>query len=176
MAHSLVLIPVPELDPVVRPRLEQCSPQLVPADPDDPVAHVTLLAPFAALDQLTDGVLDELYDFFADVTPFSFALTGVHRLPGGPVYLSPEPASPFRQLTHELAHRFPEYPPSGGAFDDVLPHLSVPLPDGEDEATLRDELAPRLPLPAHALEAALSWRSERGSRTLATFPFGTSAA
>ena len=45
---------------------------------------------------------------------------------GGTVYLAPSPAAPFRQLTHELFRRFPEHPPYGGAFDDVVPHLSVP--------------------------------------------------
>ncbi len=176
MAHSLVMIPVPELDPVVRPRLARSSPGLVPADPDDPVAHITLLGPFASHAHLTDGVLDELADFFADVTPFGFSLRDVARFPGGTVYLAPDPAAPFRSLTHELMHRFPEYPPYGGAFDEVVPHLSVPLPDDEDEDSLRRELSLRLPITAHALEASLYWWSEDGSRTLATFPFGMSAA
>ena len=176
MAHSLVTIPVPDLEPVVRPRLERRSPADVPADPDDTVAHITLLGPFVELDGLTDGVIDELSRFFADVTPFEFSLTGLHEFPGGTVYLAPSPAAPFRQLTHELARLFPEHPPYGGAFDEVLPHLTVPVPEGEDIGALEFELGPRFPLVTHAFEAALFWWEPGASRTLATFPFGTSAA
>lgn len=176
MPRSLVVLPVPELDDVVRPRLARRSPAAVPADPDDPVAHITLLAPFAPLEQLTDGLLAELGDFFADVTPFPFTLTGVHRFPGGAVYLAPDPATPFRQLTSELARNFPEYPPYGGAFDDVVPHLSVPLPADEDEDALAAALEARFPIPAHALEATIYWSEPGASRTLATFPFAMAAA
>jgi 2'-5' RNA ligase len=176
MAHSLLTVPVPELDPVVRPRLRLRSPDEVPEDDDDTVAHVTLLGPFADRADLTTGVIDELRRFFADVTPFSFQLTGVSRFPGGTVYLAPSPAAPFRQLTHELERRFPEHPPYAGAFDEVVPHLSVPLPDREDADELERVLAPRLPFAAHAREAALYWWEPGACGTLHTFPFGTTAA
>ena len=169
-------IPVPDLEPVVRPRLERRSPEDVPADPDDTVAHITLLGPFVGLDGLTDGVVDELSRFFADVTPFEFSLTGLHEFPGGTVYLAPTPAAPFRQLTHELVRLFPEHPPYGGAFDEVVPHLTVPILEGEDLGALEFELGPRFPLVTHAFEAALFWWEPGASRTVATFPFGTSAA
>lgn len=176
MPHSLVMIPVPDLETVVRPRLERRAPEDVPADPDDTVAHITLLGPFAPLTDLTDGVLDELDRFFSDVTPFPFALTGIHEFPGGTVYLSPSPAAPFRHLTHQLFRLFPEHPPYGDAFDEVVPHLSVPMPEGESVDALERELAPRFPLTTYAREAALFWWEPGASRTLATFPFGTSAA
>ena len=127
----------------------------VPADPDDTVAHITLLGPFAGLSDLTDGVLDELERFFADVTAFDFRLTGIHTFPGGTVYLSPSPAAPFRQLTHELSRLFPEHPPYGGAFDDVVPHLTVPMSEGEDVAALEFELGSRFPISTYAREAVL---------------------
>jgi len=176
MAHSVLQIPVPELESVVRPRLERRSPEEVPTDPDDVVAHITLLGPFVPLADLTDGVLDELDRFFADVTQFEFALTGIHEFPGGTVYLSPGPAAPFRHLTHELFRLFPEHPPYGGAFDDVVPHLSVPIPDGEDAAALEFELRPRFPLTTYAREAVLFWWEAGRSHTVAAFSFGNSAA
>lgn len=176
MPHSLLSVPVPELDDLVRARLLSRAPDLVPADDDDPVAHITLLGPFADRDVLTPGVLSELGWFFADVTPFTFALSSVSRFPGGTVYLVPTPAAPFRQLTHELFRRFPEFPPYGGAFDDVVPHLSVPLLDGEELASLEQEVGPRLPVAAQAREAALYWWEPGSCGTVETFPFGTSAA
>ena len=63
-----------------------------------------------------------------------------------------------------------------GAFDDVVPHLSVPLLPDEEVADVEAELADRLPVSARAEEAALYWWEEGACGTLATFPFGTSAA
>lgn len=176
MAHSALLIPVPELESVVRPRLERRSPGYLPLDPEETSAHVTLLGPFAQLDAIDEGVLAELRVFFGDVTPFPFELTQICQFPGGRVYLSPESVSPLRQLAHELWRRFPEYPPFGAEFDDVVPHLSVPIPDGESLDTLRFELEPRLPITVHAREAALWWFEPDGCRTLATFGFAMTAA
>lgn len=176
MAHSLLLIPVPEAESVVRPRLERHSPEYLSPDPDETTAHITILGPFADLDSIDEGLVSELRGFFADVLPFAFRLTAICELRGGTTYLSPEPAAPFRVLTHELCRRFPEFPPYGGGFEEVVPHLSVPIPDGEAVDNLRFELETRLPISAHAREAALYWREPRASRTLETFPFGTTAA
>lgn len=176
MAHSLLLIPVPEAEFVVRPRLDRRSPEYLPPGPDETTAHITLLGPFADRGAVDHGLISELQEFFADVLPFAFALTGISQFPGGTTYLSPDPAGPFRQLTHELHRHFPEFPPYGGAFDDVVPHLSVPILAGEEVDKLRFELAPRLPISAHAREAALYWWEPGASRTLETFTFGTTAA
>lgn len=171
MAHSLLLIPVPEAEFVVRPRL-----RLHPADLDETAAHITLLGPFADLSTIDHGLVSELRVFFADVLPFAFKLGGISQFPDGTAYLSPEPAAPFRQLTHELFERFPEFPPYGGAFSEVIPHLSVPTLEDEGVDGLRFGLGPRLPISAHAREAALFWCEPGASRTLETFTFGTTAA
>ena len=176
MARSLLQIPVPNAEFLVRPRLERSSPEFLPLDPDETAAHITLLAPFADLDDLDDGMVAELRDFFADVLPFAFSLTDVCEFPGGTTYLSPEPVAPFRTLTFELFKRFPEFPPYRGQFDDVVPHLSVPVPDGEDVANLRFEVSHRLPISASAREASLFWSEPGHSRALETFEFGTAAA
>jgi 2'-5' RNA ligase len=176
MAHSLVMVPVPELDPVVRARTARATPEHPLPGADEILAHITLLGPFAALDDIDDGLLGELRRFFSDVTPFPFELTGVHQFPGGEVYLSPTPSAPFRQLTHALAQLFPEFPPYGGAFDDVVPHLTVPVPTGESIDQLKFELHDRFPIATQARLASLFWWDPGASRTLGTFPFGTSAA
>jgi hypothetical protein len=156
VAHSVLLIPVPELQPVV------------------PLAHVTVLGPFAPADGISEGLVSELGELFGDVTPFGFRLAKLAQFPGGTVYLSPDPPTPFRNLTHELWRRFPEYPPYGGEFDDVVPHLSV-AQDGKLDA-VRLRLGPWLPAWVLAREAALVWFEGDEARTLETFPFGTSAA
>jgi hypothetical protein len=41
------------------------------------------------------------------------------------LWLDPEPAQPFRQLTAAVWRAFPQHPPYGGAYDDVVPHLTI---------------------------------------------------
>lgn len=176
MAHSLLMVPVPELDAVVRSRLAREPRTDSLPDADVTLAHITLLGPFAPLAEVDDGLLAELRRFFSDVTPFPFALTGIHQFPGGEVYLSPSPALPFRQLTLALSRLFPEYPPYGGAFDEVVPHLTIPIPEGETSGQLAFELRDRFPITTQARSAALLWWEPGASRTLATFPFGNTAA
>ena len=131
-----------------------------------PHAHITLLAPFGARTGPTPGELDEAARFFADQSPFDYRLTGVSTFPQGSHYLVPEPGAKFSRLTHALHRRFPEYPPYAGAFDLVVPHLTVP-----DDARI-----PPLPLVAHARAATLLHADNGTFTELATFPFGTSAA
>jgi len=131
-----------------------------------PFAHITILAPFGQDHEPTSGELDEVEKFFADQPPFSFELTQVCTFPSGLRYLSPEPASAFSRLTHGLHQLFPEYPPYGGEFDLVIPHLTIP-----DDAAVGP-----LPIHAHARAATLVHHEDGVFTELATFPFGTSAA
>jgi hypothetical protein len=169
-----IVVPVREAETVVRPRAMLAAPELLPAE-DGVAAHITLLAPFMAPGAADHGVLSELTGFFADVTGFAFRLTAVAAFPDGPVYLTPEPPEVFRRLTAGLHRLFPEFPPYGGQFDDVVPHLTVPMPPGEDASTLRTALHRRLPIEAHATEARLVHVTDR-MHTVATFRFGTAAA
>jgi hypothetical protein len=169
-----IIVPVREAETVVRPRAMIAAPELLPAD-DGVSAHVTLLTPFMAPAAVDHGVLSELAGFFGDVTGFAFRLTSVTEFPDGAVYLTPEPHDVFRRLTLGLHRLFPEFPPYGGAFDDVVPHLTVPMPEDEDVSTLRTLLRRRLPIEAHATEARLVHVTDR-MHTLARFRFGTTAA
>lgn len=170
---SGVVIPVAEADRLVRSVSR--GPRRLPGFGAVP-AHITLLAPFLPEEQLDAGTWEVLGQFFADVTPFAFALTDVCEFPGGVTYLAPEPAGTFRRLTSELHRLFPEFPPYGGEFDDIVPHLTVPLAEGENSAALATALAPELPLPVHAAGAAVFVTDEDGTRVLGSLPFGTSAA
>ena len=175
MSHTVVQIPVREAETIVRRRALASGSPFQPQD-GGVLAHITLLGPFIPEPDIDDGVLGDLERYFADVTSFGFTLSGVSEFPGGPTYLVPEPVGVFRRLTLGLLRVFPEFPPYGGAFDDVVPHLSVPLVDGEDTETLRAELERRLPIEAVAHTATLVRVAEGDTLTLATFPFGTTAA
>ncbi|MDQ6688046.1 MAG: 2'-5' RNA ligase family protein [Actinomycetota bacterium] len=174
-AFTVVQIPVREAEGIVRMRSLRMRSAPLPKDRSI-AAHITVLGPFMPAERIDDGVLGELERYFADVTSFGFNLSDVCQFPAGPAYLAPEPAAVFRRLTLGLHRLFPEFAPYGGEFDEVVPHLSVPLAPGEDAEALRAELGHVLPIQAHAVEATLVSHAEDGSRTLATFGFGTTAA
>ena len=139
-------------------------------------AHVTHLGPFLPRVELTEGLLAELGSFFADVVPFSFDLDEVCVFPSGVVYLAPQPPAPFRQLTVELARRYPDHPPYEGQFSDVVPHVTVPLLQGESPADVEGRVREHGGVQALASEAHLLWVADGGYEVLAVFPFGTAAA
>ncbi|MBC7462003.1 MAG: 2'-5' RNA ligase family protein [Thermoleophilia bacterium] len=118
-------------------------------------SHVTLLYPFKRLADVTDADLTLLQAIFAAecVAPIAFARTG--RFPGV-LYLEPVDDARFRRLTDELVDAWPDFPPYGGMFDDVIPHLTVThgVPEGELDM-IEAELAPHLPLVTTADEAWL---------------------
>lgn len=144
------------------------------AEADGPVPHIGLLDPFPLAPET--GTLAELTSFFADVVPFPVTLTGVSQFPGGSAYLTPQPPAPFRHLVHGLSRLFPELPRHRTAFGESVPHLSLPEREGEDLTALQEQLEADLPVTTVAREAALWWREDAETRTLATFAFGTSAA
>jgi hypothetical protein len=104
------------------------------------------------------------------VVPFEFALARVDRFPGV-LYLAPEPSEPFKRLTAQATARWPELPPYGGAFDQVVPHLTVA--EGAEPPGLAGQLERRLPLRTEATDLALLVRDRRSRWSImARFPLG----
>ena len=62
------------------------------------------------------------------------------------VYLAPEPSEPFDRLTEAIDARFPDFPPYAGAFDGVIPHLTIT----ESAAAPLDDIEPRRPPPSRS--------------------------
>ena len=117
--ESAIIVPVEVPIPVrrLRDRFDPSAAEGVPA-------HVTLLYPFMPLDALTDELRAELGVLIGEQPAFPFALTRVERWPDV-VWLGPEPAAPFRTMVERLATAFPDYPPYGGAHDEVVPHVTI---------------------------------------------------
>jgi 2'-5' RNA ligase len=115
--------------------------------------HVTLLYPFAPL---TDDPLADARAFFAERRGFEFALTRIAAWPRV-VYAVPEPDDELRECMAALFARFPEWPPYGGIYDEVIPHAT--LGEDIDGPAVRDEierrLAPHLPRRCQARDVAL---------------------
>lgn len=131
--ESALVVVVPEAEQLVgalRLAYDSSAARGVPA-------HITLLYPFVAPERLDDAHLADLRAFFASVAPFAYTLARCGRFPHV-LYLAPEPAQPFVQITQALAQRYPDNPPYGGAFADVIPHLTVAE---SDDTSLLDRIA-----------------------------------
>lgn len=90
-------------------------------------AHVTILFPFGEVDEAA------LAELFARFPAFDFVLDRIETFENGTRWLRPMPSAPFVDLTAAVQQRWPEYPPYEGAFDEVIPHVTitveeVPLP------------------------------------------------
>lgn len=97
-------------------------------------AHVTLLTPFVPPGEWNADHAARLAAALAETAPFDARFRRTGRFGKTTVYLVPEPSRVFERLATSVAAAFPEYPPYGGAFSAVLPHLT--LAHGVPESTL----------------------------------------
>jgi len=100
--------------------------------------HVTVLWPFLPARRLDRAALDRLAGALASRRAFRASFSTIGHFPGV-VYLAPDDPAPFVALTEAVAAAWPEHPPYEGAYDEVVPHLTIG--GGEvDERRLRDLL------------------------------------
>lgn len=120
MPQSALGVTVPEAEPWVKDLRERYDPTAAVGVP----AHITVLFPFVPPNLLTDDDLARTTDTFQRIRSFEFRLEQVDRFPES-LYLVPEPDEPFISLTEAIVREFPEYPPYGGKFPKIVPHLTV---------------------------------------------------
>lgn len=137
-------------------------------------AHITINYPFLPQGEDSQDLRQRLATLFAQQPAFDFALTEVRTFTGV-VYLAPEPAQRFKELIDLVASSFPESPPYGGVFSEVIPHLTVA--DSEDEAIVaavadmvRASAAGLLPIAARAAEVVLMDNRSGRWEKCAVFP------
>lgn len=136
--------------------------------------HITLLFPFVPAEEIDNQVLLDLRELFAGFEPFGFTLPRLARFPAV-LYLAPEPAGAFVELTKAICERWPEHQPYEGEFETVTPHLTVATAEDDLLDAIEAELAPKLPLTSRATEAVLLEEQERFWQkwgTRASFPLG----
>lgn len=138
-------------------------------------AHITLLYPFAP-PELAMSQIDDLATLFQRIACFDFALIEVRRFPTT-AYLHPDKSELFAHMTVTIVARWPQYPPFGGQFPEVIPHLTV-----ADRATVdvlnqvEEALKDRLPVRCHAAQAWLMCSDEEGLwRKVRSFDFKRSS-
>ena len=120
-------------------------------------AHVTLLYPFAPPEAIDEALLAALTEVLSRHRAFELTLERMGRLPGV-VYLEPDPPEPFVRLIEALVARFPEYPPYGGVFDHILPHLTVVE---EDDLAAAEAAAAEPPIRTTVRDVAVLEELER---------------
>ena len=140
VAESSFIARVPQAEPYVSHLREQFDPAARLGVP----AHITLLYPFMAPELIGTAVLERVRAVVATRSSFAFSLAGVGRFPDV-LYIAPEPAAPFIELTEGLVRQFPEFRPYGGQYDGIVPHLTVAhggrLEHSRAEAELRSALS-----------------------------------
>ena len=132
--------------------------------------HVTVLDPFLPADSWNSAVRRELASLAAEVTPFEITLTRLCCFDDKIAYLRPEPDDLFRQLIERFRRSFPDFPPYGGAFPDVVPHLTLAV--NAAPATLRHATALGRSLPLRARADQIWVVAGSTTRPIERFPLG----
>jgi 2'-5' RNA ligase len=107
-------------------------------------AHVTILYPFMPPTEVDALVLEQIASIARSIPCFEYRLAETRRFPVA-LYLAPQPDDSFSALMDALYQAFPDYPPFGGKFSTVVPHVTVAHADEpllcEIEVELRIALA-----------------------------------
>lgn len=138
-------------------------------------AHVTVLYPFLDPAAISDEVHEALGQIASHVAAFDVRFERVGRFPDV-VWLAPEPLHPIAALTAAVADRWPDHPPYGGAFDEVVHHLTVA--DGAPPEVLdrlEREVSALLPISQPVRELTLAARCRGTWAELARYPLGSAA-
>ena len=129
-------------------------------------AHVTVLFPFVPPSTIDDGTLDRARAAIAGTPAFDVEFRDVTSFDAVPtkegvVWLPPEPAVPFIEMTEAVAAAFPGYQPYEGIHDTVIPHLTLANVDVDIEE-LTAAARPELPFRRRVDAAALLVEDDAG--------------
>ena len=167
MSASGLVLRVPELGPVIddlRARRDPAARQGMPP-------HVTVLYPFMPAVKLGPVRRRRLAEAIRRCPPLELMFSRIGRFPEV-LWLAPEPAEAIVALVRAVVEAFPDYPPYGGQFETVIPHVTVGHGEGLDLAALEPELRRRLATPVTCRVDAVSLFSlaHRRWRELDRFP------
>jgi hypothetical protein len=155
--ESAIVVPIPEVEGIVgqlRLRYDAAARLGVPA-------HVTLLYPFRPVEGLA-GEIEALREVCGAIEAFPFAFTEVRRF-SATAYLHPDKSERFAQVIRTLVKKWPDCEPYGGAFADIVPHLTVAdKVDTETLSAVEDSLRSRLPIRCVANEVLLLTSDQEG--------------
>jgi hypothetical protein len=133
-------------------------------------SHVTVLLPFR--NPVDDDAVATIERICSTTGSFTATFAEVRRFGSSVVWLQPEPAAAFREVTTDVLDAFPDCAPYGGKHRNNTPHLSVGsrLPRAVADA-LAAEVVPSLPLRDHIEALSLMFETGDGWRHERSWPF-----
>ncbi len=164
---SALVVQVPAAEPVVQEHRRQLDPSAALGVR----AHLTVLFPFLPPDRLSMAALAAVATVVQTVPAFDLVLDKTAWFGDQVLYLAPQDPGPLAALTERLVAAFPDCPPYGGVFDEVVPHLTVGDGAGVD-ALRRAEAAvtPQLPVRQQVEEVRLLVGSDTVFRDVMPLP------
>jgi len=149
-ASGLVLL-LPELEP----RIADIRSRHDPAARQGMPAHVTLLYPFMDPVKIGPTQRGRLAGVLRAFPALELRFAGIGRFPDV-LWLAPEPAQPLVEMIRAIMEAFPGYPPYGGQFETIVPHVTVAHGEGLELAALEPELRARMGTPVAQRVSAVS--------------------
>jgi 2'-5' RNA ligase len=134
--------------------------------------HVTILSPFAAPDDVTEPLVEDLRALLLGFPSFDLVLDTAARF-AAMLWLEPTPSEPFARMTRAVWDAYPDYPPYGGEFDTIVPHLTVAAGDPRTLDEAEADVRRSLPITGRVREIVLLEADEPSSASWvarATFP------
>ncbi|MFG3039171.1 2'-5' RNA ligase family protein [Streptomyces sp. NPDC048330] len=166
--QTALIVRTPEAEPFVRKWRERFDLSAQAGVP----AHVTVLFPFLAESRIDALVYTALADVLGRHRAFDLRFRRCGRFPGV-LHLVPEPDVQLRQLTEAIADRWPEAPPYGGRFAEIVPHLTIA--QGQESAVLdqvENDLADGLPFTSRVSSVELIVHDGTEWQVQASFALG----
>lgn len=150
--QSGLVIPVPAADPLLASVAARYPGTVRVGVP----AHVTLLYPFIAADELDEQITNALGELLVKQVPMTVEFAECYRR-GGFVALRPDPVAGLSELSNATRRQWPDVKPYGGLYgDDVELHLTVAMSSSEKTAaTIEREVTADLPIAAELREVWL---------------------
>jgi 2'-5' RNA ligase len=154
--ESALLVPVPEATALIGEHRLRLDPAAAAGVPE----HVTLLYPFLHPEKIGPAVHARLSAIFCEIPPFRFCLREVAWFGEEVMWLRPEPALPFKQMTELLVAEFGLLP-YGGVHDEVVPHLTIAQGQAGEGRRISPGISSGLPIEATADRVHLMVSSEQ---------------
>jgi 2'-5' RNA ligase len=125
--------------------------------------HVTLLYPFVPMPAFQPEHRQRLAAVASAAAPLELSFSQLARFPQV-LWLSPEPVGPLAALIAALVEAFPDYPPYGGQFETVIPHVTLAQTADAQLDLLVPVVQERFATPARATVPAISLFATRNRR------------
>ncbi|HEY4345300.1 MAG TPA: 2'-5' RNA ligase family protein [Parvibaculum sp.] len=174
--NTALVLHIPEAEHIVSSWRKLHDPSAAEGMP----AHVTLVYPFRAKEEIDAEDEVSLAHLFAQSAPFDLHFHETRRFPATSVlWLAPQNPAPVVSLVRALGIAFPQHLPYAGAHPDTVPHLTVVSLKTSDapeldriEREFLGEARSHLPLKARVEAASLFHNDGTGWREVKRFRLG----